>query len=152
MIKKQPTNDYRGELERKGVIAFVPEGTSMWPTIKGGKSSVVIEKKKSRLSKFDVAFYNRQDKNVLHRVIEVLQDGYLMCGDSLTTLEEVKEQDVFGVMIGFCRGKKYVSANDLRYIEEVEKLYSNESKRAKKIARFRFREKVKSKIKRIFKK
>ena len=74
--------DAKAKLTDNNVISFVPGGNSMWPTLKNKGQSVVVKAKTERLNKFDVALYVRgQNIFVLHRVMEVLNDGYIMCGD-----------------------------------------------------------------------
>ncbi len=144
-------NDYSKELSEKGVIAFVAHGNSMWPTIKNAKSSTIIIKKTERLKKYDVGFFIRPTGNyVLHRVIQVLDDGYLFSGDSQYVTEFIKEDNVLGILKGFYRGKKYIDCNSKEYINEVNKYYKNERKRIRKIKRFYFILRVKNKIKRTF--
>ena len=144
-------SDYKTELDKNGAIAFVPGGNSMWPIIKNKKQSVIVKSKSDRLNVYDVAFYQRPTGAfVLHRIIEVLEDGYLCSGDSQLETEIVKEDWVFGVMDGFYEGKKYISVQDKRYINKVEKWYKNAKKRERQIKSFYFFEKVKNKIKRIF--
>lgn len=131
--------DYVSELEKNGVIAFVPSGNSMWPTLKNKGQSVIVVKKTDRLCPMDVALYRRESgANVLHRVMKVTDDGYVMCGDSQFTAERVKEDCVYGVMKGFYRGKRYIETTDPRYIAEVKKLYSDEKRRKARVKRFFF--------------
>ena len=145
--------DYKSELLKKGVIAFVPRGESMWPMLKNRKQSVIVKVKTERLKPFDVALYQRQSGvNVLHRVIKVTEDGYVMCGDSQTTPEKVEESAVYGVMEGFYRGKTYISAIDGAYCATVQKWYGNEKKRRRKIRRYFFFIKLKSLPKRVLRK
>ena len=109
----QQKADYKSQIEKNGAIAFVPGGNSMWPMLKNKKQSVIVVAKTQRLKKFDVAFYLRDNGAfVLHRVMQVLDDGYVMCGDSQFTLEKVKEENVFGIMTSFYRGKKCVEVTD----------------------------------------
>ncbi len=139
--------DYKKDLLKNGVISFVPGGNSMWPILKHRKQSVIIIAKKERLKKHDVAFYQRQNGTiVLHRVMEVIDDGYVMCGDSQLSLEKVKEDAVFGVMTSFYRGKRCVEVTDGDYIKEVERWYGNENRRKRKLQSFYFRQRVKGKI------
>ena len=150
-------SDYKTQIEKNDVIAFVPGGNSMWPTLKNRKQSVIVKAKTKRLDKFDVALYVRgQNTFVLHRVMQVVDDGYMMCGDSQFSLEKVKEENVFGVMIGFYRGKKYVDVNDSKYIKNVNDWFGNEKKRKRVLKSFHLREAVKNKLKnavnKIFKK
>lgn len=150
-IKNFQDIDYKDNLNKNNVISFVPRGNSMWPTLKNKGQSVVVQAKRQRLNKFDVALYVRGQNNfVLHRVMQVLEDGYLMCGDSQFSLEKVTEDQVFGVMIGFYRGEKYVDCNDDKYKKKVEKWYKRKRLRKFRINFFFFRKKVINKLKRIF--
>lgn len=143
---------YKEQVDRLGVIAFVPNGVSMWPHLKNHGQSVVVEKKKERLKKYDVGFYTRANGAcVLHRVLEVTDDGYVMCGDSQFVTEKVKEDSVFGVMIGFYVKDKYLSANDSKYIKRVERWYAHKTYRKFRVSIFMFSRRVINKIKRIFK-
>ena len=145
--------DYKKDIAERGVIAFVPSGNSMWPTLKNRKQPVIVVKKEQRLKPLDVALYQRKDKTyVLHRVMEVTDNGYIMCGDSQFYLEAVEEDAVFGVMKSFFKGKKYIDVTDEKYTKKIKKWYSN-NKRRKRIVDLCFlRHRIKWKIKYIFKK
>ena len=79
--------------------------------------------------------------------MEATSDGYVMCGDSQFFLENVKEEQVFGIMIGFYRGKKYVDVNDPKYVKEIENWYGRKLRRKIRLKLFR----IGQKIKRLFK-
>ena len=146
-------SDYKTEIEKNGVIGFVPGGNSMWPILKHRGQSVVVKQKTQRLKKFDVAFYQRSNGAfVLHRVMDVTNDGYVMCGDSQLVYEKVSEEQVFGVMEGFYSGKNYVECSDEKYCQRVEKWYKRKRKRKFILKMFYFWQRVKNKFKRIFKK
>ena len=133
--------DYVSELVKNGVIAFVPKGNSMWPTLKSRKQSVIVKAKTERLSPMDVALYKREGgTNVLHRVIKTVEGGYIMCGDSQFVLEKVAEENVFGVMTAFYRGKRCIEVTDIDYIESVKRLYANEHRRKLRVKMFFFRQ------------
>jgi hypothetical protein len=143
-------NDYTTELNKNGVIGFVPGGNSMWPILKNHGQSVVVKEKTERLKKYDVAFYQRENKSfVLHRDLGVSDDGYVMCGDSQFTLEKVKEDSVFGVMVGYYQGKNFISSNDEKYLKKVIRWYKNETWRKISIKSFMFSIRVKNKLKSI---
>ena len=145
--------DYKKELNEKGVLAFVPSGNSMWPTLKSKKQSVVIKAKTQKLQPFDVALYERQPNvYVLHRVIQDTEEGYITCGDSQFTLELVDEDKVFGVMEGFYRGKKYIEVTDKKYIAKTKRWYKNKNWRRFRIKTFLLSQRIKNKIKRVFSK
>lgn len=151
MDEKKPHTDYKSEIQKYGEIAFVPNGISMWPILKNHGQSVVVKEKTERLKKYDVAFYQRENKSfVLHRVLGVSDDGYVMCGDSQFTLEKVKEDSVFGVMVGYYQGKNFISSNDEKYLKKVIRWYKNETWRKISIKSFMFSIRVKNKLKSIF--
>ena len=143
--------NYKSELEKNGILAFVPGGNSMWPTLKNRGQSVVVLIKKEKLKRFDVALYLRDNGTfVLHRVMEPTEWGYIICGDSQFTLEKVREDQVFGVMEGFYRGKKYIDCKDKKYIKEVERWFRRKRIRKLRLKWFFFRQRVINKLKRIY--
>lgn len=150
-MDKVEKNSYRSQLETAGLIAFVPKGNSMWPTLKNAGQSVVLLPKKGRLKPMDIAMYERPDGTiVLHRVVALKEDGYVFCGDSLEPREFVAEESVFAVMHGFYRKHKYVETDSVEFKKESEKLYGNEKKRLKRANRFFLRNKLKNKITEFF--
>ncbi len=150
-IKISKDLDYKAKLNQNKILAFVPSGNSMWPTLKNKGQSVVVKAKEERLEKYDVALYVRgQNTFVLHRVLEVLDNGYIMCGDSQFTLEKVTEDQIFGKMIGFYRGKKYIDCNDEKYKKQVQNLYKRKNLRKFRVKFFFLRKSVINKLKRIF--
>ena len=133
--------DYVSELVKNGVIAFVPKGNSMWPTLKNRKQSVIVKAKTERLRPMDVALYKREGgTNVLHRVIKAVEGGYIMCGDSQFVLEKVAEENVYGVMTAFYRGKRCIEVTDKDYVESVKRLYANEKRRKFRVKMFFLRQ------------
>ncbi len=142
--------EIKKQLEELGQISFVPGGISMWPIFKHKKQTVIIERLDGPLNRLDVALYHRGGKIlVLHRVMEVLSDGYVMRGDSQQETEKVSTDCILGKMAGFYTGKKYVRCDDEKYLARVEKWLSDDEKREKRLKRFFFFRRVKSKLKRI---
>lgn len=140
-------NDYAAELQKTGAIAFVPSGVSMWPTLKNRGQTVIVTAKKERLKRYDVALFIRRDgKYVLHRVMEPKEGGYIICGDSQFVTENVKEEQVIGVMEGFYRGKKYISCEDEAYKKEVEEWFAKKTRRKIKLKVFYFFRGVRGKL------
>ena len=62
-------------LEKDGKLVYKTKGVSMNPMLYQNRDLVVIEVPKGRLKKYDVALYKRGKSYVLHRVIEVNDDG-----------------------------------------------------------------------------
>ncbi len=103
------TNDY--------IIAGF-SGTSMYPLLRQNKDMVLIEKVKEPLKKYDVPLYKGPNgKNVLHRILKVLPNGYIIRGDNLFQKEfHVTDDIIIGVLKGFYRdGKFYSCEKNFRY-------------------------------------
>lgn len=139
------------QLQKFKTIAFVPKGNSMYPFIKDRGNTVYISIKEKRLSPFDIGLFIRKNGTiVLHRVIEVLEDGYLFCGDSVLESEKVLENDVIGFLTAYEKGKKKVDFSN-KDREKAEKWYKKSGKRKLRLKLFFFNIRVKNKLKRIFK-
>lgn len=103
-------------LEREGVYVGVTSGVSMWPMIRDRCDTVVVRPPCGRLRRFDVALYKRDDRYVLHRVVEVLADSYVICGDNCIGREhDITDADVLGVLTGFYRGETQVNMQGTGY-------------------------------------
>lgn len=90
------------QLARGGRGFFQTVGDSMEPLLHNRRSTVVIEPKTRRLRRWEVALFRRPDgQYVLHRVVRVVEGGYLVCGDNRDCPERVPEDWVLGVMAGF---------------------------------------------------
>ncbi len=100
-----------------GEYYTTPHGDSMWPLLHNKKDAIRVVSVTGRLKKHDVALYIRPNgQYVLHRVMKVCPDSYVMCGDSQFTLEPgVKDEQVIGRLDGFYRGEKYHTVRDLSY-------------------------------------
>ena len=109
--------DFRGLLERDGKFVYTSRGRSMVPLIREGKDLVVIERAALPLKKYDVPLYQRANGDtILHRVLQVRPDGYVLCGDSQCNLEYgVQDAQVIGVLSAVIRNGKECSVRDWRY-------------------------------------
>ncbi len=147
-------NNIESDILDNGYTVFTPKGNSMRPFIKGGKHSVLVSKKEGKLKQYDVALYKNKDgKYILHRIIEVLEDGYTFTGDFLTEKEFVMEDDVIAYAVGYFKDKnrkKFIDAGSPRRLKKVAKYYKNEKKRKRIIKRKGLCLALKYKIKRLF--
>ena len=96
-------------LATDGYYVARTSGISMQPLFKTHRDAVVISTPKEELRKYDVALYTYGDgRYVLHRVVGVKDDVYLIRGDNTYRLERVPKNRVIGVMTAFNRkGKQY---------------------------------------------
>ena len=113
-------------LEKDGTYVGLTEGISMRPMIVSGRDVVVIEKKTQRLKEMDVALYMRKDKDyVLHRVIKVIEKGYIIRGDNCYSDEKVKEEDVIGVLTQYFHKETPVDLTSKKYLRYVKRRVKN---------------------------
>lgn len=111
-------NSFEESLQRFGVLIYGNRGDSMCPLIREGRDKVVISPKpQGRLSKYDVPLYRRDDgKYVLHRIMKVRKNDYLICGDNRYYLEEgIDDHHIIGVMTGIIRNGETLRVSDSRY-------------------------------------
>ena len=96
-------------------VTLLVKGRSMLPFILGGHDSVVLTKPVN-ISVGDVVLARIDGRRyVLHRVVGVRENGYLIRGDNTYADEHVPDAAVIGVLTDFTRkGKKYSTA-DRRY-------------------------------------
>ena len=94
-------------LERDGVFVSTTSGVSMYPMLRDRRDTIIITRPKGRLKKYDIALYKRGNSYVLHRVIKVLPDSYVIRGDNCVAKEYgITDKDILGVLTGFYRGEK----------------------------------------------
>ena len=106
-------------LARDGYLVYKTRGVSMEPMLRQNRDLVVIRVPASRLRKYDVALYKRGKDYVLHRVIGVGEDHYLIRGDNTYALERVEDASVIGVLTGFQRRGREHSVTDPGYMAYV---------------------------------
>lgn len=104
-------------LKAKGEVSFTPSGTSMLPLLRHQRDKVVLKSPDGKLKKYDVPLYRRKDGSfVLHRVIDIRPDGYVMCGDNQTAKEFfIKDESIIAVMSSFYRNNKYIDCGSFAY-------------------------------------
>ena len=103
-------------LERDGYLVYKTRGVSMEPMLRQNRDLVIIQAPVSRLNQYDVALYKRGDAYVLHRVIGVEKDHYLIRGDNTYTIERVPDSAVIGVLTSFRRKGKEITTKSRGYI------------------------------------
>ncbi len=103
-------------LEKDGRLVYKTKGTSMEPMLRQNRDLVIIEVPSSRLKKYDVALYRREDKYVLHRVIGAEDGYYRIRGDNTYAVERIPFEDVIGVLTSFNRKGKMHAVTDRGYL------------------------------------
>lgn len=111
------------KLSRGGSFKFSPKGISMLPIIRSGVDSVIISPVIGRLKKYDVPLYRRDNGQfVLHRVLAVKKNSYVMCGDNqLIPERNVYDRHIIGVVTSIHKPDGIISVDDLKYLTYVKK-------------------------------
>ena len=94
-----------------------PNGSSMLPLIVQGRDHVYIKKPEGRLKKYDIAFFKRDDgKFILHRVVRVKKNSYVMCGDNQVIVEwPVRADQIIGIADEFTHKGKTTKCSNILY-------------------------------------
>lgn len=108
---------FEEEIERRGKLIYTNVGDSMMPMLRQGRDLIIIEKPQGRLKKYDVPLYKRDSgQYVLHRVLKVRRDDYVICGDNRYSCEYgIMDRHIIGVLTGFVRDGKTVSVTEWKY-------------------------------------
>ena len=112
-----PSN-YEEYLERYGSLTYTNVGVSMLPLLRQGKDMFILKKKENKRCQVgDVVLYRRPPSAyVLHRVIQVREQDYVILGDNCVGKEYgITDKDILGVMTGFIRNGKEHSVNEKGY-------------------------------------
>ena len=104
-------------LSKDGRLVYKSVGTSMLPLIRSGKDLLVIVPPNGRLRKYDIPLYRRDDGlYVLHRVLKVRKDDYVICGDNRYSREYgIGDRHVIGVLSSIVRDGRECPLSGWRY-------------------------------------
>ncbi len=117
MIEHSRSTLIEDELADSGVYASTTSGVSMEPLFRTRRDVVIIAKPTKELKKYDVALYRLPSgKYILHRVIKVLEDEYLIRGDNTYAIEHIPKDMVIGVLVEFNRKGKRQKCTDKSYM------------------------------------
>lgn len=125
MEKNAVTTEYssiKEVLDANGIYTGLTVGISMEPLIHHQRDNIIVVKPQGRLKKYDIPVYLLPSgKYVMHRIIDVKDDHYVIIGDNTNTLEYVKDEQIVGVLAGFYKnGKHYIDLEK----NALYKLYS----------------------------
>lgn len=118
MTRLMSKKTYEEYLDQYGSMTYKNVGISMLPMLKQDRDLFTVRKKTAeRCRKYDVVLYKRPpDQYVLHRIIEVHENDYVILGDNCVNKEYgIRDEDIIGVLTEFVHAGKTYSVNDLRY-------------------------------------
>lgn len=121
----------REKLALGGRVIIKPKGTSMLPLIRQGIDEVELSAPpKERLKKYDIPFYKRENGQfVLHRIVGVKKDSYILCGDNQTDLERgITDEMIFAVVTRIKRDGIFFDVNNEEYLKYCKSHVKKKSK------------------------
>lgn len=100
-----------------GEFRIYPRGTSMLPMLRQEVDSVLLREPPGQCKKYDIILYRRsQGQYVLHRIVKVTQDGYVLCGDHQTSMETgISREQIIAIVDGFYRKEKRIHVKQFLY-------------------------------------
>ncbi|WP_303805043.1 S24/S26 family peptidase [Ruminococcus flavefaciens] len=108
---------FEEQLAQNGKLIYTNKGDSMMPLIKQDRDLLIIEPAIGRLKKYDVPMYKRDSgQYVLHRILKVREDDYVICGDNRWVKEYgIQDRHIIGVLTAVVRDGKEISVNSWKY-------------------------------------
>ena len=108
---------YEEELALHGKIIHTNVGFSMMPLLRQHRDVMIIERPNGRLKKYDCPLYKTPSgKYILHRIIKVRENDYVIIGDNCVTFERgVTDKHIIGVLTGIIRDGKTITMDNKLY-------------------------------------
>lgn len=103
-------------IQEQGMLVCTTAGTSMYPMLRDRRDTIIVMPYEGRLKKYDVPLYKSGTRYVLHRIVEVRPDSYVICGDNCERKEYgITDEHILGVLTGFYRGSKRINMDSWQY-------------------------------------
>lgn len=126
----RPAQSVEDILDKNGSFVWLTRGASMRPLLKTGRDVIEIKKpeavypdgilKVNDVALYKVPFKGREGQYILHRVRQVHDGFYIICGDNNVIMEKVPVSWVIGVMTGLTRRGRNVDLNGFFYKSYVK--------------------------------
>lgn len=101
-------SSFEKELSEHGYLVYTNVGTSMLPLIHQNKDVLTIVKPNRPLKRYDIVLYkSRGGSYILHRILKVRENDYVICGDNCWTKEYgITDENILGILISITRDDK----------------------------------------------
>ena len=111
------TTTFEEVLAQEGKLVYRCRGMSMSPMLRQHRDLVVIQPEpEKQYGKYDVILYRRGDKYILHRILKVTDNGYIICGDHNWCLErDITPEQILGKLTSFVRNGREIPVEDPVY-------------------------------------
>lgn len=103
-------------IKKRGIYVGTVNGNSMFPMLRNRKDTVIIKPITGKLKKYDIPLYRKKNLYVLHRIVQVKPNGYIICGDNCINMEnDVIGEQIIGRLEGFYRGNRQIKMDGNAY-------------------------------------
>lgn len=104
-------------LNKDGAIVYTNVGASMMPLLRERKDLIEIRRKGEECCrKYDVVLYKRGEQYILHRILKVFPNKYILAGDHNTFIDPpVTDEMILGVMTRVIRDGKSITPDNIWY-------------------------------------
>ena len=105
------------QLQNDGVYVSTTSGWSMRPMLRDRRDRVIVQALGDhQLKKYELPLYRRADgKYILHRIIGVKGDCYVIRGDNTYQKEFVPREQILGYVTEFYRGERRIASDSRAY-------------------------------------
>lgn len=108
---------FEGILARDGVLIYPNVGDSMRPMIRQGRDLLVIRRLERKPVRNDIVLYKRDNgQYVLHRLIKIRKNDYVMRGDNRYGKEYgITDQHIIGILTSIIRNGEELPLSSWKY-------------------------------------
>jgi hypothetical protein len=126
-----------------GEFQLTPYGISMLPLIRPGQDSVILVSPRD-LKKTDIVLYKRCDGSfVLHRIMLIQKDNYIMCGDNQNYPErDIKKEQILALVKDIYRDGEKINTETDEYKKYIKSLYKKVRKSRLRLFLSRIKHKI----------
>ena len=104
------------QLEKNKRANLTVTGCSMMPMLRHRKDQVVLIPLAGNCKPGDIILYRRENgRYVLHRIIRLIENGYICCGDNQAEEEIVMHDQLIAIVNSFIRNGKTYTVDDFWY-------------------------------------
>lgn len=103
-------------LSRDNVLIYTNVGVSMKPLLRQRRDIIELRTVKGRCKKYDVVLYKRGKNYILHRIVKVRPNDYVIVGDNCIWREYgITDNQILGVMTRVVRDGKSIYPSEWKY-------------------------------------
>ena len=103
-------------LNNKGYLLYTNVGVSMMPLLRERRDIIEIRPLQGRAKRYDAILYKQGNNYILHRVLKVRPNDYVICGDHNIRREYgITDDQILGVMTRVIRNGKSITPDNSWY-------------------------------------